>query len=69
MRYGKLLHLSFRSKANRATYPASPYSDGNYARIGWCPNYIGTINNLSTPITKTAAQTMRIIYTLTDVDE
>ena len=47
----------------------NPYSDGNYARIGWCPNYIGTINNLSTPITKTAAQTMRIIYTLTDVDE
>ncbi len=48
---------------------ANPYSDANYVRIGWEPNYLGTINNLATPITKTAAQTMRVIYTLTDVDE
>lgn len=39
------------------------------AMFNWIANYLGTINNLSTPITKTAAQTMRIIYTLTDVDE
>lgn len=32
-------------------------------------NYLGTINNLASPIIKTAAQTMKIIYTLTDVDE
>lgn len=31
--------------------------------------YLGTINNLASPITKTAAQTMKIIYTFTDVDE
>lgn len=37
--------------------------------LDWEANYLGTINNLSTPITKTAAQTMKIIYTLTDVDE
>lgn len=35
---------------------------------GWAANYLGTINNLGTTITKTAAQTMKIIYTLTDVD-
>jgi hypothetical protein len=35
----------------------------------WAANYLGTINNLSSPITKTAAQTMKIIYTLTDVDD
>lgn len=29
-------------------------------------DYLGTIFNLSSPITKTAAQTMKIIYTLTD---
>lgn len=28
--------------------------------------YLGTINNLSTPVTKTSAQSMRITYTLTD---
>lgn len=32
-------------------------------------NYLGTINNLQTSITKTSAQTMKIVYTLTDVDE
>lgn len=35
----------------------------------YATNYLGTINNLTSPITKTAAQTMKIIYTLTDVDE
>jgi hypothetical protein len=35
----------------------------------WEANYLGTINNLSSPITKTAAQTMKIVYTLTDVDD
>lgn len=32
-------------------------------------DYLGTINNLSSAITKTASQTMKVIYTLTDVDE
>lgn len=39
-------------------------SDGIYWEIK--KNYLGTIFNLSSPITKTAAQTMKIIYTLTD---
>ena len=28
-----------------------------------------TINNLEQPVTKTAAQTMKIVYTLTDIDD
>ena len=44
-------------------------SDEHRARIGWIANYLGTINNLASAITKTSAQTMKIIYTLTDVDE
>ena len=31
--------------------------------------YLGTINNLASPIEKTASQTMKITYTLTDVEE
>lgn len=34
----------------------------------WAPNYLGTINNLEQVVTKTAAQTMKIVYTLTDID-
>lgn len=44
------------------------YSNDSFYRT-WAANYLGTINNLSVPITKTAAQTMKIVYTLTDVDE
>ena len=40
-----------------------------YCYFYWAANYLGTINNLSSPITKTAAQTMKIIYTLKNVDE
>jgi len=29
--------------------------------------YMATINNLTTPVTKTASQTMKLIYTLTDI--
>ena len=35
----------------------------------WVANYLGTINNLEQPVTKTAAQTMKIVYTLTDVGD
>ena len=44
------------------------YSDTSVV-CNWAANYLGTINNLGTTITKTAAQTMKIVYTLTDVDE
>ena len=44
------------------------YSSDRLTRL-WEANYLGTINNLASPITKTAAQTMKVVYTLTDVDE
>ena len=44
------------------------YTDTAIAR-NWAANYLGTINNLASEITKTAAQTMKIVYTLTDIDE
>ena len=44
------------------------YDDDELTRL-WEANYLGTINNLSSPITKTAAQTMKIVYTLTDVED
>lgn len=31
-----------------------------------CPLYLATINNLQAPVTKTAAQTMKVTYTLTE---
>lgn len=43
------------------------YTDAYILRF-WTANYLGTINNLSSAITKTASQTMKIIYTLTDVE-
>lgn len=35
-------------------------------RLAFVTAYLGTVNNLSTPVTKTSAQAMRITYTLTD---
>lgn len=46
-------------------YPWSPYGPLR----NWAANYLGTINNLASEITKTAAQTMKIVYTLTDIDD
>lgn len=43
-------------------------TQNTYCYFWWAANYLGTINNLSSPIVKTAAQTMKIIYTLKDVD-
>mgnify|MGYP004454013147 CR=1 FL=1 len=36
--------------------------------VGMSKNYLGTICNLKTPIEKTADQTLRVTYTLTDVN-
>ena len=47
-------------------YPSSPYTK---VYRNWVANYLGTINNLEQPVTKTAAQTMKIVYTLTDIDD
>lgn len=47
-------------------------SGESYSQIGnafaWC-GYLGTINNLSTPIVKTAQQTMKVTYTITAESE
>lgn len=54
------------------------YNSYNYNGYdGWCvedntsliPQYLATINNLSSPVTKTADKTMKITYTLTEVQE
>ena len=45
------------------------YYDGDRLTRLWEANYLGTINNLASEITKTAAQTMKIVYTLTDIDD
>ena len=40
-------------------------SGDNYIRFMRYCGYLATINNLSTPVTKTASQTMKVTYTLT----
>lgn len=42
------------------------YGDGNYIYSMQINPYIATIDNLSVPITKTASQTMKVIYTITN---
>lgn len=49
-----------------ATYHYDGYYDSDRIRTGLRCAYLGTINNLSTPVTKNASQTMKITYTLTD---
>lgn len=49
-------------------YRCEAYSETLYRlRNGYWYGYLGTICNLSSPVTKTAATTMKVIYTLTDV--
>lgn len=43
------------------------YSTFESEQINNHPHYLATINNLQTPVTKTAAQTMKVTYTLTEV--
>lgn len=42
------------------------YSD-RYVYFGYRLDYLGTINNLASPVEKNASQTMKVSYTLTDV--
>lgn len=44
------------------------YNRGDKLYVGMHRNYLGTICNLKTPIEKTANQTLRVTYTLTDVN-
>lgn len=43
---------------------AMVYQSGIY--LYKCPLYLATVNNLQSPVTKTAAQTMKVTYTLTE---
>ena len=42
---------------------------GNYGSITTFPIFMTTINNLATPVVKTAAETMKVTYTITQVKE
>lgn len=47
----------------------SSYSSNNFHKFAYLHTpYLGTINNLPTPILKTADKTMKITYTLTEVE-
>lgn len=46
---------------------APMYYDYRRVRIAYRLDYLGTINNLTTPVEKNASQTMKVSYTLTDV--
>ncbi|MGN0401351.1 MAG: hypothetical protein ACI4HQ_03700 [Acetatifactor sp.] len=53
-------------------YHFARYSSYGYyanANLSLIPQYLATINNLSSPVTKTADKTMKITYTLTEVQE
>lgn len=50
----------------RRSYSSSP---DNHQAVVFNRSYLATINNLTTPVVKTAAQTMKITYTITDSDE
>ena len=45
------------------------HTGGNYGSITIFPNFMTTINNLDTPVVKTAAETMKVTYTITQVKE
>ena len=45
------------------------HTGGNYGSITIFPNFMTTINNLSTPVVKTAAETMKVTYTITQVKD
>lgn len=46
-------------------FVVDPNSSSIY--LSYMKNYLGTICNLSSPIVKTSAQSMKVTYTLTDV--
>lgn len=50
-------------------YFSVSYYSGRYIRIGTTREYLATINNLASPISKTSAQSMKITYTVTEADE
>ena len=51
------------------SYHYDGYYDNDRIRTTYRAAYLGTINNLSSPISKNASQTMKITYTLTDKED
>lgn len=71
-------YSSYGNDATRKVLPvagtmflASVYTTGNYCSLCFFvdPAFLVTINNLSSPVLKTASQTMKVTYTLTQVAE
>ena len=63
------LHLTAGTKANNIL---SLENESGLAMGGNCVvpvHYLATINNLSSPVTKTASQTMTVSYTLSKAEE
>ena len=52
---------------NLMTFGSNAYN-GYLSRGALVNNYLGTIYNLPQPIVKTAASSMKVVYTLTDID-
>ena len=53
---------------NLVVFGHRAYSSYNYSNGRLLNNYLGTIYNLPQPIVKTAASSMKVVYTLTDID-
>lgn len=53
---------------NLMTFGFNAYSSTWLSRGALVNNYLGTIYNLPQPIVKTAASSMKVVYTLTDID-
>lgn len=53
---------------NLMTFGFDAYSSSYLSRGALVNNYLGTIYNLPQPIVKTAASSMKVVYTLTDID-
>ena len=53
---------------NLVVFGHRAYSYDDYSNGSLLNNYLGTIYNLPQPIVKTAASSMKVVYTLTDID-
>lgn len=71
--YGTFFSSTYAYNASVSYSGAAPHKDNPFYKISnedfftMIPYVLMTINNLSTPITKTSAQTMKITYTITEV--
>lgn len=71
---GTQFQITLSQFINAPFYMASGlgYTYGSYDSrmlVGLILPYLATINNLATPIQKTASQSMKVIYTFTDIEE